>query len=291
MRLIESVASYSAAPRELVRQYLTDDVKASLIDLVRTPAAPVRFGDALLAELIEMDVLAVDAGRLRPNTAIFLAEDFAGLYEPIQALGAGIAAVVRDSAAELAICSPNVRNFVGGIMGMNQGLHTILRGMGLTQDWQAKTGRYARTKVDLNEDCPEHDRFGPDLQTKRVHRGELYTSVTIGAGADGFAPGEIVDPSSVIDAADAEAYQQTITRISAACADYYTGAIEQIQALLAATLVGKQGVPLQNLTLNFWRLLRRTAAAKLYENGFLTDRVPLDGSITVFYENTIPYFG
>lgn len=85
---------------------------------------------AILGESHFERVLAVDAGRLRPNTAIFLAEDF---ERPYQELGAEIATIVRDHGSGLSDCPPNVRNFLGGIMGMNQGLHAILRGLGLTQ--------------------------------------------------------------------------------------------------------------------------------------------------------------
>lgn len=346
MKLLESIATYTGESRRNIENILSEEVKYLIGKVVKTPdklsstETSLLHNGSLLDDLIEMDVLRYSAGGIKPNTAIFFAEDIERLYAPVFSLAEQIAEVVKVNARELSDASPNIRNFIGSIMGMGQGLHTVLKSNNLAANWQNKTGKFAKSKVDFNEDCPAYHKFGADLQIKRIHRGNEYTSVIIGDGNDNYCsylwnmskvsakqdaqefsnhlvtyltdvfplliigkhsqPSlekaarlvhiDIDDKSSVITLKDARKYQPVIERISGACVAFFYENMAQVREMLLSTFVGQQGVPVENMMMNFWRYLRRSAAIKLYENGFLADQVPANGSITVFYVNAIGYF-
>ncbi len=96
--------------------------------------------------------------------------------------------------------------------------------------------------------------------------------------------------STCITVKDAEKYKPIIDKISNKCADYYISNINRIHNLLSNTVVGRQGAPIENLMMNFWRYVKKMTSQKLYDNGFLVDEIPLSGSATIFYENSINYF-
>lgn len=89
---------------------------------------------------------------------------------------------------------------------------------------------------------------------------------------------------------DAEEYKVIINKISSRCTDYYIATLPKIQGLLSNTIVGHQGAPIENLMMNFWIYMRKSISQKLYDNGFLNDNIPQNGSSTIFYENGIDYF-
>lgn len=96
--------------------------------------------------------------------------------------------------------------------------------------------------------------------------------------------------STCITVKDAEKYKVIIDKISNKCTDYYITNMIKIQDLLSNTIVGSQGAPIENLMMNFWRYMRKIISQKLYDNGFLVDNIPQNGSATIFYENSINYF-
>lgn len=65
--------------------------------------------------------------------------------------------------------------------------------------------------------------------------------------------------------------------------------LPEIEALLATTASGRQGVSAANQMMHFWRYIRRATPRDLYALRFLIDPVPQDGSLTVFYGNDIAY--
>jgi hypothetical protein len=70
----------------------------------------------------------------------------------------------------------------------------------------------------------------------------------------------------------------------------YSGgyAIQQVfDELLRSTTSGKQGVAPANMYMNLWRYIRKMTAKALYANGFFNDTIPVDGCLTVFYENNV----
>lgn len=341
LKLVESIASYTGESYTRIKQVLNDDVKNIIAKAARDQGYILQIESKLLNELIDMDVFTYANGAVRANTAIFFEEDIQMLYTPVFNMGSDIANIVKHTGYEIAHCSPNVRNFIGSIMGMGQGLHAALKEMKLASNWQNKIGRYEKSKVDFNQQCGAYNKFGEDLQIKRIHRGRHFTSVVIGPGNNDYfsylwnntstIPGEknkeffgsiityltdvfpllisgqisdeslkvaaeaahidTSDTSSVITVEDAKRYQPIIQNISEACTQYILDHIELIHELLSSTTVGQQGVPTENMMMNFWRYLRRTVAINLYKNSFLEDNVKTNGTITVFYDNAIDYFG
>lgn len=340
MKLIESIASYTGESRRRMQQVLTADVKDMIAKVSRNQLNASEIDCNILKELIEMDVFRDCDGQIKPYTAIFFEEDIEKLYNPIFVMGERLADIVICNGTELENSSPNIRNFIGSIMGMGQGLHSALKSVNLASNWQNKTGKYEKCKVDFNQECQVFMKFGEDLQIKRVHRGNDYTSVVIGPGTDDYcsyiwnakqlssnsgihefydnlvtyltdaiplllmgkiqdeslekvalnANIDIYDKSSVITCEESDKYHYTIKKISDACTEYFLNNIEQVKNMLTSTIVGQQGAPFENMMMNLWRYLRKAVAIKLYENGFLNDKVPVNGSITVFYENGIDYF-
>jgi hypothetical protein len=89
---------------------------------------------------------------------------------------------------------------------------------------------------------------------------------------------------------DADKYKEIINVVGQKCADYYLSNMDNICSVLSRTIVGLQGASLENMMMNFWRYMRKMIATKLYDNGFLIDNIPHNGSATIFYENSIKYF-
>lgn len=181
MELIESIACYSGNIRNKIKNVLTDDVKTTIVTLIQNPSFVPCVDTGLLKELIEMDIFKYEDNKLTPNTAIFFEEDMLLIKRPIEEMSVEIADIMKKNASGLESCTPDIKNFVGGIM-VGQELHNELKARGLVSTWQTKTGTYERSKVDFNESCEAYKSFGDDLQNKSVDRGEKFTSVTIGFG-------------------------------------------------------------------------------------------------------------
>ncbi|WP_026476147.1 hypothetical protein [Alkaliphilus transvaalensis] len=342
MKLIESIASYTGESYRNIQNVINEDIKKMIGDVIKSPQLAYDIDENLMHELIEMDIFKKHEGVFSPNTAIFLEEDIEMITEPVLVIGSELADVIKESGKELESYSPNIKNFIGSIIGAGQGLHSVMKDAGVASNWQTKTGKYEKSKIDFNEECEAYLRFGEDFQIKRIHRGNQYTSVVIGAGQNNYisnifslnsmnpnnskntfyislanyltdtlpllVSGKIKDDSlmnlakaSNIDVEDKDIiinyndsikYQSIITKITKACTSYFfdSNNIDVVIKLLQSTIVGKQGAPIENMMMNFWRYLRKATAIKLYDNGFLTDSIPSNGSITVFYENKIKYF-
>lgn len=101
---------------------------------------------------------------------------------------------------------------------------------------------------------------------------------------------DVDDRFSVITYDQSKEYQFYIDKISDVCSDYYLGKINYIQDALLSTTSGRGGAPVKNMMMNFWRYMRKAIAKKLYDDGFLTDRIPQDGSFTIFCDNRAGYF-
>jgi len=101
---------------------------------------------------------------------------------------------------------------------------------------------------------------------------------------------DVDSTSTCITAEDAEKYKTIIEKISSKCIEYYFAQLPRVQDLLRNTIVGRQGAPVENLMMNFWRYMRKGISRNLYNNGFLSDNIPQTGCATIFYENSIDYF-
>jgi hypothetical protein len=84
-------------------------------------------------------------------------------------------------------------------------------------------------------------------------------------------------------------YRGTIHAIIDTASLYYQGELHTLDKLLRSTTPGKQGVPPASMMLNLWRYVRKITAKELYANGFFTDTIPEDGTLTVFYENSLEF--
>ncbi len=186
MKLVESIASYTGESRKRIQEILTDEVKYAIAKISKNQAKASELDIKILNELIDMDIFQNHNGEIKPYTAIFFEEDIERLYSPIFLIAENLADIVISNSTELKNSHPNIRNFVGSIVGMGQGLHSALKNVKLASNWQNKTGKYEKSKVDFNEECQSFIKFGEDLQIKRIHRGNNYTSVVIGPGRDDY---------------------------------------------------------------------------------------------------------
>lgn len=337
MKLIHSIASYTGTSRRNMEQVLSDEVKEIIVNIAENPEAAEQVDNALLSELIDMDIFYVSNGVYKPNTAIFLKNDIEYLSDIIFSLSDDMSKILQETVQGFTITSPNIKNFIYAILAMGQGLHTSLKKLGAASEWQSKTGKFEKSRVDFNEDCAAYHAFGEDLQNKNVIKGCKYTCVTIGYEMNDFSSYhftkqlsdnkkeylnhlslglidlfpmlilghienfelkqaarfvniDVDDKFSVITYEQSKEYQLYIDKISKICSDYYCGKLNLIENALLSTTSGKGGAPTKNMMMNFWRYMRKSIAKKLYEDGFLTDKILQDGSFTIFYENRINYF-
>ncbi len=92
--------------------------------------------------------------------------------------------------------------------------------------------------------------------------------------------------SAVINLDQAKRYAVIASQIAAAVKDITRQTAGQATAVLLRTTPGKQGVKPEELMLNFHRYVRKLASQKLYQDGYLTDRIPETGIASLFYENS-----
>lgn len=186
MRLRPSIASYSGEIAARMRAFLTDPVLGTIASVARAPVAAGEIAPAVLGELTEMHVLREEAGMVRLQTAVFLEQDITRVVREAALLAGEAAALVAEHGGGFGDAAPEVTCFLGGVIAIQQGLGLVLERRGLAGAWKAYQGRYARSKVDFDEDCPAYAALGADLQNKSVFRGERYSAVSIGPERPGF---------------------------------------------------------------------------------------------------------
>jgi hypothetical protein len=91
----------------------------------------------------------------------------------------------------------------------------------------------------------------------------------------------------VISEEDMDIFLPTIKKLEEIVKEYFDERLSEIQSLLRSTRCGKQGVPVENMLMHFWRTMRKGFAKQLYGKGLFNDQIPEQGLITVFYENSI----
>lgn len=319
MKLKPVIASYFGETRSKAVHALNDKLLAIVAQLTQAPIAVYSLDQEMLQELEAMHVVKLEGGIVRLNTAVFLAEDIIQVVDVASMLGRGLAEGLLPVSNTLPPSSPEIRNLLAGVVGVGQGVSKLLREEKLVVDWKNYTGDYASTKVDFDEICAEADLLGPDLQNKCVTRGTKYTAVFIGPTerintrftpqqADTYGDllmGEISNDGLVRTAEEVglfsydkprrivvtravyEAYIPVIARLTEISFGFYTEHMGVIRECLATTSAGRQGVPLENMMMHFWRYCRRALARELYSAEFFTDDVATRGIITVFYDNEI----
>ncbi|MFZ5822849.1 MAG: hypothetical protein ACOY94_00690 [Bacillota bacterium] len=93
--------------------------------------------------------------------------------------------------------------------------------------------------------------------------------------------------SAVLTARQVDRFLPTIERVRSVTHSFYLDQLQAIHQLLASTASGRQGVDPAKMMMHLWRYMRRAIARELYTAGFLTDRAPETGLITVFYEHDV----
>lgn len=340
MKLKPVIASYSGDAFASIQQYLDQDVLDIIASIARSPSRSKEVAIEVLAELVEMHVMEKRGGRVALNTSVFFREDIECIMDTVAPLARGLAQRILQSRTVFRDAPPEITVFLGGIIGLVQGLGMTLKQRNIGVDWKNYAGKYAGSKVDFDELCDVYDAIGSDFLSKTVLQGERYTAVFIGPGENSFPSltdpinvsetgkcyarylnrylvdayamlvcGEIQNESlrscaqvadlirqgeprtSVITRKTVQEYRDAIETIIDIAWSYYEGKLGALDALLRSTTCGQQGVPPANMMLNLWRYIRKVTAKELYANGFFTDTIPQEGTLTVFYENHVELIG
>ena len=310
MELAPVIASYTGESYRAIRAFLTDEVLHLIARIAEAPVPVAELDHRVLDELVEMHVLREVDGVVRLDTSVFTEDDIVRLNAVVAPLGRRLAASLAEAVAPLRDEPPAVITFLVGVLGVQQSLGDVMRESGLAVDWAGFGGKYARSKVDFHEVCDAQKALGPDLLNKSVFRGARYTAVFIGPGGQSYllrpdAAGTQDDaalrsaservglwrdgaPAAPMITQEAMArYAPAVDAVSAITASYFADKMGTMRALLASTIGGRQGVPLENMMLNLWRYVRRSIARGLYAEGILTDRLPETGLTTLFYANDV----
>ena len=240
MKLNPVVASYT--DRNKVIQALTADLLEVVVQVAQGPVQMGSINHAVLQELLDMHIVKMEGEVVRLNTAVFSAKDLVSVVDVASTLGRGLAERLLMVAHMLPPSSPEIRNFLAGVVGVGQGVSKLLREEKLVVDWKNYGGKYAATKVDFDEVCTEASLLVPDLQNKSLSRGYRYTAVFI--GPMDRMPGELSHVKLAREAEEAglfvngkpkdnvvtrdvyESYVPVIARLTEISYDFYTEHIE-----------------------------------------------------------------
>ncbi len=334
MKLKANIASYANYFK--MKENLTEE----LINIIyRVATATININDLdreNINELIEMHILRKDQEIIKLNTAVFLEEDIKKIYDLVFELGTELAQMLVQNCFELDKVSPETKNFLGGIIGITQGLSRYNHENDIATEWKEYTGKYAKTKVDFDEVCDLYNSIGKHLFNKTILVGKKYTAVFIGPGGNNYSyifralysseetrsyidnllkyitdsyamliKGEIKNeylknaaervnifeegkPKDILITKELfQEYLPVVNKITEISCEYYSRKLDLIFEVLSDTTAGRMGVSHENMLMHFWRYFSIVLAKKLYEYKFLTDSIPITGSITVFYENEI----
>jgi hypothetical protein len=180
------IASYSGSSYNAIKSYLDKPVLDVIAGVARSPALQSQLDPEVCAELIEMHVFTTVDSWIRLDTAVFLEEDLREVNRFASTFGQELAGLVGAAAAPLRSEPPVVTNFLVGIIGIVQSLGHALREAQMTLDWWNYGGKYARSKVDFEQNCEAAAAAGPDLLNKTILRGDRYTAVFTGPGGETF---------------------------------------------------------------------------------------------------------
>jgi len=186
MRLKPVIASYSGDTFSSIRQYLDESVLHVIASIARSPRKSGEIAEDVLAELVEMHVLKEQDGLVVLDTSVFLRDDIKRILNTVTPIARGLAQQVLESGVEFKDAPPETTVFLGGIVGLVQGLGMNLKKKNIGVDWRNYPGKYAQSKVDFDELCDVYDDIGADYLNKTVLQGERYTAVFIGPGGTTF---------------------------------------------------------------------------------------------------------
>ena len=336
MKLRPVVASYIYGTGGRVMQVLNEDVLSTIADIARYPYKVRDLAPDVRAELIEMHVLKEKDGITGLDTSVFLQKDIEAIKNAVTPLAEELSRLILSRGSAFRTAPAEVTLFLGGVVAFQQGLSSTMGQKGAGVDWKSYSGKYAKTKVDFDEECEALDAIGPDFLNKYVIAGERYTGVFIGpepgtsfhtflpmSGSDSkkefirrinyflvdayamLVKGEIKSEplrltteaanlyrdgkprTAIITDETVKTYQDSIEAIQDVTCSFYVENLDALERLLRSTTASRQGVPTENMLLDLWRYVRKLTAKELYHCGFLTDSVPTEGTVTVFYENNV----
>jgi len=186
LKLKPVVASYSGEVSSKIRQYLNENVLEVIAGIARSPKNITDIAQDVLAELVEMHVLKEQAGLVTLDTAVFLRNDIEHILDMVTPLAKELCQQILECGAAFRKAPPEITIFLGGIIGLTQGVGATLMQKHTAVDWKSYTGKYAQSKVDFDEACDVYDAIGPDFLNKSVIQGERYTAVFIGPEGNSF---------------------------------------------------------------------------------------------------------
>lgn len=186
MKLRPVIASYSGESTLNIKQYLDEKVLKVIAGIARSPRNITDIAQDVLAELVEMHVLKEQAGLVTLDTSVFLKNDIERILNTVTPLAKELCQHVLECGSAFQNAPSEITIFLGGIIGLGQGVGATLMQKYTVVDWKNYTGKYAKSKVDFDEVCDVYDAIGPDFLNKSVTQGERYTAVFIGPEGDSF---------------------------------------------------------------------------------------------------------
>jgi len=187
MKLRPVIASYLGESSARIRQFLDENVLEVIASIARSPKHSAEIAPDVLAELVAMHVLKEQAGLVTLDTSVFLRSDMERILDTVTPLAKELCQRILECGSAFRDAPPEITIFLGGIVGLVQGLGATLRQQNVGVDWKSYSGKYAQSKVDFDELCDLYEAIGPDYLNKSVLQGERFTAVFIGPGGDGFS--------------------------------------------------------------------------------------------------------
>ncbi len=186
MKLQPNIASYNANYYKM-KTKLTDEYIDIIYGIATGSANANDIKDEVINDLIDMHIVKKDGNSIKLNTAVFLADDIRKIYDLVSDLGSELARKLVENRSILNNVSPEIKNFLGGIVGVTQGLSRYNYENNIAIEWKNYTGQYAKTKVDFDEFCDLSNSIGEHLFNKTILVGEKYTAVFIGPGGNNYS--------------------------------------------------------------------------------------------------------
>ncbi|MGD1118229.1 MAG: hypothetical protein ABR886_01935 [Dehalococcoidales bacterium] len=186
MKLKPTIASYSGEITDKIEAYLNDRVLDIIAGVAVSPKNRETIPPDVLTELLAMHIFKEKGQLVMLDTTVFLEKDIKMILETVTPLAQELSCKILDCGGGLHQASPEITSFLGGVIGVGQGMGSVIAKENIGVDWKHYTGKYARSKTDFDEICPAYSSMSPDYLNKSVIQGERYTAVFIGPIGQAF---------------------------------------------------------------------------------------------------------
>ncbi len=186
MKLKPGIASYLGESTGNIKRCLDENVLEIIAGIARSPKNTTEIAQDVLSELVEMHVLKEKAGLVTLDTSVFLEDDIERILDTVTPLAEELCQNILECGSAFRNAPPEITIFLGGAIGLVQGVGATFTQKYIAVDWKNYSGKYAQSKVDFDEVCDVYDAIGPDFLNKSVTQGERYTAVFIGPEGDSF---------------------------------------------------------------------------------------------------------